>query len=135
MQSCMKLIIKYLDDCVQIYLETVGSSIDSMFSIQFCKSFKSCKSLQSTKYFKSCKSLQLASYQSAACKGGRRQGRSLKIRPHPRRVRRACLSDWNDPFRTQTLPPAPSFCHVLPWFQHSPENCSNFRGVRAAPTG
>ena len=33
MQSCMKLIVNYFDDCMQIYLETLGSSIDLMFSI------------------------------------------------------------------------------------------------------
>ena len=40
---------------------------------QACKFHKFCKSFQCFK------SLQLANYQSAACKGGRRQGRSLKI--------------------------------------------------------
>ena len=29
----MKLNVNYFDDCMQIYLETLGSSIDSMFSI------------------------------------------------------------------------------------------------------
>ena len=33
MQSCMKLIVNGFDDWMQIYMETMDSSIDSMFSI------------------------------------------------------------------------------------------------------
>ena len=33
MQSCMKLLVKYLYEFMQIYLETFDSSVDFMFAI------------------------------------------------------------------------------------------------------
>ena len=74
MQSCMKLIVNTLViACKSTWKHLVSLSIQCIRYCQACKFLKFCKSFQCFK------SLQLANYQSAACKGGRRQGRSLKI--------------------------------------------------------
>ena len=41
-------------------------------------------------FFYCCQSFQSANQQATGCQRGRRQGRSLKIRPHPAGVGRAC---------------------------------------------
>ena len=70
MNICLKPDLNSLDLWMQICLNPCSI-------LQNIERFESCKS------FKSCRPIQISNYKSAGWQRGRRQGRSLQIRPHP----------------------------------------------------